>query len=92
MEFDISILLAIASLATLLGAVILTTVNNHHAEVNRKLNRIMDHLGIQHADGDMAQVGELARAGKTVQAVKLHRQLTGSSLKEAKDAVDELAG
>jgi large subunit ribosomal protein L7/L12 len=42
--------------------------------------------------GDQApsEVMELARAGKTVQAISLHRRLTGASLQEAKKFVESL--
>ena len=35
-------------------------------------------------------VEALMRAGKMIEAIKLHRQQTGCGLKEAKDAVDAL--
>lgn len=34
---------------------------------------------------------ELLQAGKTIQAIKLYRELTGVGLAEAKDAVERLA-
>jgi ribosomal protein L7/L12 len=34
---------------------------------------------------------ELVQAGKTIQAIKLYRELTGVGLKEAKDAVDAMS-
>jgi ribosomal protein L7/L12 len=37
-----------------------------------------------------AEVVELARAGKTVQAISLLRKLTGATLVEAKRVVDSL--
>jgi large subunit ribosomal protein L7/L12 len=36
------------------------------------------------------EVAELARAGKTTQAISLHRRLTGASLLEAKKFVESL--
>lgn len=92
METDISILMLVAGLAVLLGLITLSTIQSHHAKVNRRLTRIMDHLGVQEYDGDISQVGVLARQGKTIEAVRLHRKLTGSSLREAKEAVDRLLG
>lgn len=32
----------------------------------------------------------LAREGRTIEAIKLHRQLTGDGLRQAKDAVDAI--
>lgn len=37
------------------------------------------------------QILNLMEAGRKIEAIKLHRQLTNSGLKEAKDAVEELA-
>lgn len=64
---------------------------------------LSDHLGIPcppmagappaPADaGDQAsnEVVEFARAGKTTQAISLHRKLTGASLLEAKNFVESL--
>ncbi|HBP23177.1 MAG TPA: 50S ribosomal protein L7/L12, partial [Planctomycetes bacterium] len=38
----------------------------------------------------LAEVAELLRAGKKINAIKRYREETGLSLKEAKDAVDAL--
>ena len=40
--------------------------------------------------GVPAGVREFAHAGKRIQAINLYRELTGVSLKEAKDVVDTL--
>jgi ribosomal protein L7/L12 len=40
-------------------------------------------------DGD---VKRLAQAGEKITAIKIYRQIHGGGLKEAKDAVDKLAG
>jgi hypothetical protein len=39
---------------------------------------------------ERAQVESLARAGRKIDAIKLHRETTGSSLLEAKNAVEEI--
>jgi hypothetical protein len=48
------------------------------------------------APGDMPPVPPdlvaMARAGKAIQAIKLYREMTGVSLKDAKFAVDQAAG
>ncbi len=65
-----------------------------------KLDLIMNHLGIQQAatplgssphvpSGDgMAEIDALLAQGKKIHAIKRYRELTGSGLKEAKDAVE----
>jgi ribosomal protein L7/L12 len=40
----------------------------------------------------MDQVQSLLMQGKKIQAIKVYRDLTGVGLKEAKDAVEQLAG
>ncbi|MEK8174268.1 hypothetical protein NKH77_50555 [Streptomyces sp. M19] len=60
------------------------------ARVERKLDLILEHLGVQDDDPDLAKVRALVREGKMIQAVKVHREATGASLKEAKDAVDAM--
>jgi ribosomal protein L7/L12 len=43
-------------------------------------------------DGDAGRrLAELVKAGRTLEAIKLVREVTGCGLKEAKDAVDQLA-
>jgi ribosomal protein L7/L12 len=39
----------------------------------------------------LGEVEQLARAGDKISAIKLYRKLTGLGLKEAKDAVENLA-
>jgi len=36
------------------------------------------------------EIVDLVRAGKKIDAIKLHRQMFGSSLSEAKDVIDSL--
>lgn len=38
------------------------------------------------------QVKDLARSGRTIEAIKEHRRASGAGLKEAKEAVDRYAG
>src|SRR5260370_39249837 len=42
------------------------------------------------SDGDLNEIREEIFAGRTISAIKLYRQFTGSGLKEAKDAVEEM--
>ncbi len=41
--------------------------------------------------GQFGEVAQLVKAGKKIEAIKLYRELTGVGLKEAKDAVEQLA-
>ncbi|MCT9111775.1 ribosomal protein L7/L12 [Streptomyces mirabilis] len=60
------------------------------ARVEKKLDRILDHLGLAEADPELEKVVALARDGRKIQAIKAYREVTGAGLKEAKDAVDRM--
>ena len=69
-------------------------------KLNERLDYIEQHLvamgaaaGYSYAPFDSGmppQVAELARAGKTIEALKLYRELTGASFEQAKAAVTVL--
>lgn len=59
------------------------------AAVERKLDLIIAHLGVQQPEPD-AVLQELL-AGRKIQAIKVFRTATGAGLKEAKVAVELLA-
>lgn len=60
------------------------------ARVERKLDLIIDHLGLRDDDPRMGEVEALLRDGKKIQAIKVYREITGVGLKEAKDAVERI--
>lgn len=70
----------------------LDRIDRRLEQLERKLDAILDHLGIEVAGPDLGRVNELLREGKTIPAIKAYREATGAGLKEAKEAVDELAG
>lgn len=59
--------------------------------IEHRLGLIMDHLGVTEPEPDVADIVERMAAGKKVEAIKLYRQRTGLGLREAKDAVEEIA-
>ncbi|GAA3061187.1 ribosomal protein L7/L12 [Streptomyces olivoverticillatus] len=61
------------------------------ARVERKLDLILDHLGLSETEPELAQVTEHLRNGKKIHAIKAYREITGADLKEAKEAVDRMA-
>jgi hypothetical protein len=69
------------------------------AAIEAQLTRISQHLGLPlppfpGAPGMPAyqmEVIALVRAGKKIEAIKVFREATGSSLSDAKDAVDRIA-
>ena len=62
------------------------------AAVERKLDLVIEHLGLREAEPDApAAVVQELLAGRKIQAIKVYREATGATLKEAKDAVEEVA-
>lgn len=60
--------------------------------IERKLDAVMTHLGIADAPNDYglsAAARELADQGRTIEAIKRHREDTGFGLAEAKAVVEE---
>ncbi|MFI5274614.1 MAG: hypothetical protein ACHQ4H_16400 [Ktedonobacterales bacterium] len=68
------------------------TVELKLARIERQLDRVVKHLGINGADPppDLVGVRDLLRAGQKINAIKLYREQRHVGLKEAKDAVDSL--
>jgi ribosomal protein L7/L12 len=61
------------------------------ASIERKLDAIIAHLGIRIAKDSLEdELRALVRNGQKLMAVKRHRELTGSSLSEAKAFVDSI--
>ena len=62
------------------------------SRLEHKLDLVLEHLGIEDdLPDDLAEVRELIHANKLIAAIKAYRQVTGASLKEAKDAVEQMA-
>lgn len=69
---------------------------DHHARrlavIERKLDLVLDHLGIREPEPDApAVVMQELLAGRKLQAIKVYRAATGASLQEAKTAVEAIA-
>lgn len=62
------------------------------AALQRKLDLVMDHLGIAEAAPERSAVVRHLESGKPIDAVRAYRRLTGASLVDAKQAVDRIAG
>ncbi|MFG2309078.1 hypothetical protein ACGFS9_10450 [Streptomyces sp. NPDC048566] len=60
------------------------------ARVERQLDLVLGHLGIQEEQSWQPQVGALLREGRKIEAIKVYRQVTGASLLEAKEAVERM--
>lgn len=62
------------------------------AVVERKLDAVLDHLGVEVPEPHLQKVEALLGQGRTIQAIKAYREATGADLREAKEAVDRLGG
>ena len=60
--------------------------------MERKIDAILDNLGIPFTEPGFAEVEQFLRAGKKLQAIKAYRERTGAGLAEAKEAVERMAG
>jgi ribosomal protein L7/L12 len=65
-------------------------VANGNSRLERKVDLIRSHLGIDPNQGVNEKIVELMKAGRKIEAIKLYREQTGVGLKEAKDYVESL--
>ncbi|MBS0264819.1 MAG: ribosomal protein L7/L12 [Planctomycetes bacterium] len=66
------------------------TPPSNNSRIERKLDLILDHLGINpHQDVDQ-KILDCLQSGQKIEAIKLYREQTGVGLKEAKDYVEGL--
>ena len=59
--------------------------------LERKIDLIFEHLGLDLNQGVHEKIIELLNPDKTIEAIKLYREQTGVGLKEAKDYVESLS-
>ncbi|MFI9078901.1 ribosomal protein L7/L12 [Streptomyces sioyaensis] len=65
------------------------TLDRRLQRLEHKVDLLLAHAGIaEPEDPRMAEIDELLAQDKKIQAIKVHRQLTGSGLVEAKEAVE----
>ncbi|MFI0217915.1 ribosomal protein L7/L12 [Streptomyces lydicus] len=65
------------------------TLERRLGRLERKVDLLLAHAGVEEPqDPRMAEIDELLARGKKIQAIKVHRELTGSGLGEAKEAVE----
>lgn len=63
-------------------------LNAKIARIEKKLDVIMQSLGLSLPQDDLDDVRALISQGKKIQAIKLYRERTGCQLYEAKQAID----
>ncbi|SOE13421.1 Ribosomal protein L7/L12 C-terminal domain-containing protein [Streptomyces sp. 2323.1] len=65
------------------------TLERRLQRLEKKVDLLLAHAGVaEPEDPRMAEIDELLTQGKKIQAIKVHRELTGSGLVEAKEAVE----
>jgi ribosomal protein L7/L12 len=60
------------------------------ASLNRKLDMLMKHSGMNVQELANREAAALMKEGKKIEAIKHYREITGTSLAEAKAAVEKL--
>ena len=66
------------------------SATSDNSRLERKLDLILKHLGLDPNQGLDEKIVELVKSGQKIQAIKLYREQTGVGLKEAKDYVEGL--
>ncbi|MCF3175085.1 ribosomal protein L7/L12 [Streptomyces sioyaensis] len=65
------------------------TLERRLQRLEKKVDLLLAHAGVaEPEDPRMAEIDELLAQDKKIQAIKVHRELTGSGLAEAKEAVE----
>ncbi|MBT3152674.1 hypothetical protein HTV45_17635 [Streptomyces sp. CHD11] len=91
MDTAILFLICVVLLGTITLQSHLSRAERRAARVERKLDLVLRHLGLEEEIPGQDEIIGLVRQGKQVQAVKLYRESTGAGLVEAKQAVDRLS-
>ena len=71
-------------------AIIQGRIKDQLGRLERKVDFLLGHAGLDISKLAGAEIAELMRAGKKIEAIKAYRQLTGASLAEAKAHVESL--
>jgi len=72
-------------------AYVLTRAAAVTSRLERKLDVLLRHSGVDLARVAAEEAGALNRAGKKIEAIKAYRELTGCGLAEAKAKVESLS-
>jgi len=89
---DATFWLVLAIFLVVFGSLRTAKVNNEWrlSRLERKVDLILSHLGLDPNQGVNEKIVELMKAGQKIQAIRLYREQTGVGLKEAKDYVESL--
>ncbi|MFI6147239.1 hypothetical protein [Streptomyces sp. NPDC051109] len=91
MLFLLLALIATASWITSTVTLRMKALERRSDRLERRLGLLLDHFGIVEPEpAGLDEVRALARDGRTVEAVRVYRRITGADLLEAKQAVEAL--
>ena len=82
--------LVVACISLLLLFLVLARLSDAVNGINRKLELLMKHSGMNVHEVATREAQALMREGKKIEAIKRYRELTGAGLAEAKAAVEKL--
>ena len=68
----------------------LAKLSENVSSLNRKLELLMKHSGMNVHEVAIREAQVLMKGGKKIEAIKCYRDLTGASLVEAKSAVERM--
>ncbi|MFE2142088.1 hypothetical protein ACFXA3_10115 [Streptomyces sp. NPDC059456] len=84
-------LLATAAWITSTVTLRMKALERRSERLERRLGLVLDHFGIEEPEpAGLDEVRALVRAGRTVEAIRVYRRVTGADLLEAKQAVEAL--
>ncbi|MFI5485091.1 hypothetical protein [Micromonospora echinaurantiaca] len=94
METPLTVLL-LGIVALLIALLARTPQQSHTAyrlgQIERRLQLVMDHLGVQDPNPVPVEVREHLARGDKIKAIATYRKLTGADLRTAKAAVESFA-
>lgn len=83
------VLLCVATLVTTIADRRAQRLNRRCHQLEQKVDLLIRQLGVElPPDPALDEIDALLRRGKTIEAIKLHREMTGSGLREAKQEID----
>jgi len=79
------------AIAGIVVVLFLTRLTLQIGRLERKVDALVKHAGLDMAAVATEKVAELVRAGKKIEAIQLYREYTGCGVAEAKAKVESLA-
>jgi hypothetical protein len=89
MEFAAAVLIILPIFLAI--SLTISGVDRKLRRLERKVDAIVEHLGIAMYEGEFQRVDMLLNQGNKIKAIKLYREITGVGLAEAKEAVERRA-